>query len=485
MMKKLVGASNEDWKFQSIDPSGYLETGETMVGMCDLSAPCYEKCMVFQGKDTLQTEWMFKEYLLSKKHLFSMLEVLTQGEKHISLNNEVNVRVVLDQSCRLYLVEKKGLHVHVPAPLQTGLTNSTGLQCRIWAHKILMHLHAVHGNDKGASLDSIVDMYAQKYSTFLVADALAPAEPGKMVTHQSDDFQQRFDLRIKLLERSIEGEEVWWRFLKQIIQGKSPRTHLPLLQRNGKKGNYWVQLFWSKNKRFVIVVFEQDMQLPEHLDSERHRLAGAEPVNRWKLLAWAFRALKWFYRSNNTRLSLKYILEDDRLVHPIMVVVDMNKGHLKEAIVHKSVAFLELFGDLETMMHNVVRPANVSSRVMVLWESLVQPLYRGRQPVMEREIRCTDGRYRWFRVRACFGPSKRFVIGHLEIMKESPTIERQDHTPFQFGVTDFRPTIHQLVRMSERRKTLAPHWAQVDGVKKAMVEKVWKRSAAKKMVSYY
>ena len=134
MMKKLVGASNEDWKFQSIDPSGYLETGETMVGMCDLSAPCYEKCMVFQGKDTLQTEWMFKEYLLSKKHLFSMLEVLTQGE-NISLNNEVNVRVVLDQSCRLYLVEKKGLHVHVPAPLQTGLTNSTGLQCRIWAHK--------------------------------------------------------------------------------------------------------------------------------------------------------------------------------------------------------------------------------------------------------------------------------------------------------------------------------------------------------------
>ena len=123
-----------------------------------------------------------------------------------------------------------------------------------------------------------------------------------------------------------------------------------------KERNYWVQLFWSKNKRFVIVVFEQDMQLPEHLDSERHRLAGAEPVNRWKLLAWAFRALKWFYRSNNTLLSLKYILEDDRLVHPIMVVVDMNKGHLKEAIVHKSVAFLELFGDLETMMHNVVRP---------------------------------------------------------------------------------------------------------------------------------
>ena len=48
-----------------------------------------------------------QEYLLSKKHLFSMLEVLTQGEKHISLNNEVNVRVVLDQSCRLYLVEKR------------------------------------------------------------------------------------------------------------------------------------------------------------------------------------------------------------------------------------------------------------------------------------------------------------------------------------------------------------------------------------------
>ena len=162
---------------------------------------------------------------------------------------------------------------------------------------------------------------------------------------------------------------------------------------------------------------------------------------------------------NNTLLSLKYILEDDRLVHPIMVVVDMNKGHLKEAIVHKSVAFLELFGDLETMMHNVVRPANVSSRVMVLWESLCShctwttACHGTRDPV-----------HRWavplVRVRACFGPSKRFVIGHLEIMKESPTIERQDHTPFQFGVTDFRPTIHQLVRMSERRKTLAPHWAQ-------------------------
>ena len=132
---------SDTWKHRAIDPSAHdIQEGETMVAICDLTVPSYEQAFVFRHEQCKQLEWMFREHLISTTNLFSMLDVIKSGEKLIMLNDDVHVKIIL-KNYVLYLVEKSPVKISVPHRLKIGLQESTGHQCRIWAHRIFRYFY--------------------------------------------------------------------------------------------------------------------------------------------------------------------------------------------------------------------------------------------------------------------------------------------------------------------------------------------------------
>ena len=342
----------------------------------------------------------------------------------------------------------------LPADMQDDVLQQEGVGRRLAAHRVLKWFYGINRKPEG-SLDTVIQLYQNRYTIFCITDACAETKPGKMIVHQSEGFQARFDLTepTPLLKVNKSFGAFWADMVSHALKGISPPIPIQMRHRDQQYRPYTLHVNRCMRNRFLILIFEEDLQLPSHLEHEKRFVLNSSD-NQVQKVNLAFNILKWYlFLSSNAghqREALKEVVEEMKGCD-MFVVADMHAPTATDCLKYMSPLWRYRLGDLKYLIEHVHRPAEYSSKSFRLWNLIVRPLYNGRPVAIQRKITCRDGVDRWYEVSVSFSSQgRRYVVGTFKPI-ESPALAEEE---IEFGCYDFRPHIYATVRNLEWQPSL-------------------------------
>ena len=462
-LRLLLQITDGQWE----PPSSQEMYEDTIVGVCDLSAPTFTQSIVHRGKD-LQAEYLLREQLQYFPFFHTFLHALkgtssggqstialkgtsSGGQSTIDLSDNVAVQAMIEgTNVVVTRVPKKPLVL--PADMQDDVLQQEGVGRRLAAHRILKWFYGTNRKPEG-SRDVVIRLYQHRYPIFCIADACAETKLGKIIVHQSEGFQARFDLTDPTPLLKVESFSTFWAdMVSHALKGISPPIPIKMRHRDQQYRPYTLHANRCMRNRFLVLIFEEDLQLPSHLEHEK-RLVLNSSDNSVQKVNLAFHMLKWYlFLSSNAghqREALKEVVEETKGCD-MFVVCDMHAPTVTDSLKYMSPLWRYRLGDLKFLLSGLHRPAGYSSKSFRLWNLIVRPLYNGRPVAVQRKITCRDGVERWYEISVSFSSQgRRYVVGTFKPI-ESPVTEEE----IEFGCYDFRPHIYATVRNLEWQPSL-------------------------------
>eukprot|EP00944_MAST-04C_sp_MAST-4C-sp1_P001315 g1315.t1 len=457
-------------KSRLVEDNGLLETSgkcilldtmfknNTCIGVCDLRAS-YEECVCFRNNYFYQVAWLFRENLNISEFRKSVLSCIKNKSVTLSLSLDIEVKLAFIKN--QYIIASILTTRNIQLPKEFNLERlriSTDDHSNFWTyrkyvHKIILYVKGTHV-DRRVSLASTIRMY-QNYPIFCVLNLENPV--GKNMVYKSKGYERRFgDMHRTrpLCGKGLSLGVICDGIVKPILQGKAPNFDMCLQDKYGQHWNHTVRMVISKDFQFMTVIFiEKTMYLlPDSIRKEYEEMEKSDPNNKMRVLEWCWKASKILYQTlrvnegNMTAEELAKRYPSDSM----LFFIDVNGKNFLSSF-HYTPAFKKCFRDINFFTKHCQKPETVESAHHVIFNTLLQPVWKGDSPKIIRRVQCCDGIFRWFQMTVSSTATARWYLVLLE----------ETDVPFSgdevfFGCPDIRPKLHQATRHLLNTKT-EPH----------------------------
>ena len=236
----------------------------------------------------------------------------------------------------------------------------------------------------------MIRLYQHRYPIFCIADACAETKLGKIIVHQSEGFQARFDLTDPTPLLKVESFSTFWAdMVSHALKGISPPIPIKMRHRDQQYRPYTLHANCCMRNRFLVLIFEEDLQLPSHLEHEK-RLVLNSSDNSTKSesgIPHVEVVLVSLSNAGHQREALKEVVEETKGCD-MFVVCDMHAPTVTDSLKYMSPLWRYRLGDLKFLLSGLHRPAGYSSKSFRLWNLIVRPLHNGRPVAVQRKITC-------------------------------------------------------------------------------------------------
>ena len=461
LVKKMLGIPTlppESDPLQFVEDELGIDARRRCFHLGDFSAATFEQATIVLPKSQAEShhnlEYLLKENLRSTEFYFSLLRSFRRGAFEMRLAEDivVDVRLVKHNGIARYVcgLVRESLDVSIPPHLpQQSSIIMPAEKIASWAFQVLRCFAY-----DGGKLEEITDLY-KEHGMFCIWDLKAVTLEASEV-YASEAYTRQFgpqrNIYTSFGQDGYSSMFIWKGVLKPLLQGRTPHLHRDVCDQDGNMHTYVLRYFRCKHRRFYVMVVEEkhNYNLPLHLEQERKKMDASSTI--LAALRWGFKVMKWFHRpsSSTTLEQLKSQYEG------IFIITDLSLSDF-EASLSYSDEFVQYFGDIRTFSASIRTSSNA---MHVLWNVILRPIWSGRIPEIEREIECTDGVTRTFTITFYTDASKQFYTAVLvEKTLEATAMDAligsavEEELPTDFGTTDVRESIHNMMRLFKRYPT--------------------------------